>query len=230
MVVKAEEKMVVKAEETKEVEAEEKMVVKAEETKEVKAEEKMVVKAEEAKIKAAILLRMQRSSADKTAAAKEPLDKLKLLANNGDPVALNRLADKFFYGEGLKTNKKMAALLYKKAAQEGNIDAQYAAAIMYYNGDGVNRNFSEATRLFGLDDSRKYDIHRIFAEVNNEWDEEADVSEKSPPKEKKTKQNLEAAGNTYKNKKHSTRKNCRYDKKMRSQGLPLRTPERTQYR
>ncbi len=53
----------------------------------------------------------------------------------GDEVAINGLADLYFYGEGVAENEEKAVELYQKAAAMGNANAQWSLGrYYYYNG------------------------------------------------------------------------------------------------
>jgi uncharacterized protein len=74
---------------------------------------------------------------------------LKKAAERGDPDG------EFEYGRSLSTgacgfrvNKSEAALWYRRAAEQGEVEAQRALAEMYFSGDGVPRDYVEAKRWF----------------------------------------------------------------------------------
>ena len=51
-------------------------------------------------------------------------------------------------GQGVPQDYQEAARWYRKAAEQGNANAQYNLGIMYYNGRGVPEDDSEAVRWF----------------------------------------------------------------------------------
>jgi TPR repeat protein len=53
-----------------------------------------------------------------------------------------------FSGIGTKVDKQKAVELYQKAANLGNNAAQYNLALMYENGEGVDKEFNKAFELF----------------------------------------------------------------------------------
>lgn len=54
----------------------------------------------------------------------------------------------YFFGLGVPQDYGEAVRWYRKAAEQGNGDAQYNLAIMYKYGHGVNKDLSEARRWF----------------------------------------------------------------------------------
>lgn len=67
-------------------------------------------------------------------------DELRELAGGGDAEAQFKLGNQYFYGEGRLRNYTIAALWYRKAAQQGNAGAQFNLGICYDNGMGVPRS------------------------------------------------------------------------------------------
>jgi TPR repeat protein len=47
-------------------------------------------------------------------------------------------------GQGVAQDYSQAADWYRKAADQGDADAQYNLGLMYYNGNGVPQNYSQA--------------------------------------------------------------------------------------
>jgi hypothetical protein len=47
-------------------------------------------------------------------------------------------------GEGVEVDKKKAVEWYTKAAEQGNINAQYNLGLMYRDGEGVEQNLDKA--------------------------------------------------------------------------------------
>ena len=56
-------------------------------------------------------------------------------------------ADNLFYGVGMKTNKKLAAMMYEHLASNGNMKATKKLALCYLEGDGVKKNIDYAYQL-----------------------------------------------------------------------------------
>ena len=61
---------------------------------------------------------------------------------------LNRLGNKYLYGSGVVRDYRKSADCFRKAAELGNIYAQYNLALAYYNGKGVEQNHSMAAVFF----------------------------------------------------------------------------------
>jgi hypothetical protein len=77
-----------------------------------------------------------------------PIDELKLLANQGDIDAQNKLGAAFFNGKGVEKNIAEAQRWFRQSAEKGYAKAQYNLGIMYYVGQGVPQNNAEALNWF----------------------------------------------------------------------------------
>lgn len=64
----------------------------------------------------------------------------------GDPVAQDRIGAFYDYGF-LEQNYSLAALWYRRAARQGNADAEYNLALLYLNGSGVTEDDHEGLSL-----------------------------------------------------------------------------------
>ena len=53
------------------------------------------------------------------------------------PKELNDLGVKYSYGEGVSEDKKEAVKCYRKAAEQGLVEAQFNIGLMYHKGEGV---------------------------------------------------------------------------------------------
>jgi hypothetical protein len=51
-------------------------------------------------------------------------------------------------GEGVEKDMNQAVELFKKAAEQGHVDAQNNLGAMYFTGEGVNRDEKEAIKWF----------------------------------------------------------------------------------
>lgn len=71
-------------------------------------------------------------------------DRLEKLAETGDVSAQYRLAEQYIHGK----NFTKAAYWYEKAATQGHIAAQVKLACLYYDGSGINQNYTKALELF----------------------------------------------------------------------------------
>ena len=58
------------------------------------------------------------------------------------------LAYKYYLGEGVVADHSRAAMLFRKAADNGSSDAQFALGCMFQNGQGVTQNYMEAAKWY----------------------------------------------------------------------------------
>lgn len=84
------------------------------------------------------------ASAQSTRLGAEDIVKLRAQAQAGIPLAQLKLARAYGAGNGVPENKKIAAEWYKKAAAEGNSDAQNELGVIYLTGDGLKEDKHEA--------------------------------------------------------------------------------------
>jgi len=68
------------------------------------------------------------------------IDEVIIMANEGDANAINELAYRYFYGEGIEEDKKKAYELYVDASNKGSIKAKFNVAMCYCTGDGIEKN------------------------------------------------------------------------------------------
>ena len=54
------------------------------------------------------------------------------------------MADNYYYNSAVKKHYKKAADWYLAAAEKGNVYAQYSIGYMYANGEGVEKDNSQA--------------------------------------------------------------------------------------
>lgn len=102
-----------------------------------------------ASVNAAISLCVSSGGIEKMGGAQEAA--LRIDATNGDPAAQHLLASKYLLGVDREIDPALAAVWFKKAAQQGNADAQYALGVLYLNGGrGVPKNLSAARGWFVL--------------------------------------------------------------------------------
>jgi uncharacterized protein len=76
------------------------------------------------------------------------IDELKMLANQGDMDAQNKLGAAYFNGKGVEKNITEAQRWFTVSAQKGYAKAQHNLGIMYYTGQGMPQNPSEALNWF----------------------------------------------------------------------------------
>lgn len=76
-----------------------------------------------------------------------------ILANDGkieSQLFVARAYQKDCYGKDAKSRKKASVHWYKRAADAGNIDAQYELGVLYYKGKcGITRNLKKAIEWLG---------------------------------------------------------------------------------
>ena len=58
------------------------------------------------------------------------------------------LAYKYYLGETVKEDYSRAAMLFRKAAENGSSEAQFAMGCMYQNGKGVTQNYLDAAKWY----------------------------------------------------------------------------------
>jgi len=85
------------------------------------------------------------ASAAETEVEKDPL---RLAARNGDAQAQQRLGEQYFYGRNRTRNYTLAALWFRKAAEQKNPVAMFDYAMCLENGLGVDKNPYEAFLLY----------------------------------------------------------------------------------
>ena len=76
------------------------------------------------------------------------IEELRAAAEQGDAVAQNDLATRYFLGEGVPQDHGVALEWFSKAAEQGNAGGQYALGLIYYDGEGVPQDYSEAARWY----------------------------------------------------------------------------------
>jgi TPR repeat protein len=78
-----------------------------------------------------------------------PYKKKLALAKAGDEEAQFAIAEDFANGKGIKVNKAEASKWYGKAADQGNVDAQFKLATLFHEGaPGVKKNPQRAAKLY----------------------------------------------------------------------------------
>jgi len=75
-------------------------------------------------------------------------DRRTAAAEQGDREAQRRLADRYYYGKGLKQDYTQAAKWYTKAAEQGQASAQSELGTFYHNGQGVKQDYTEAAKWY----------------------------------------------------------------------------------
>lgn len=68
------------------------------------------------------------------------VSELRTLAIGNDPEAQYQLALIHDYGPGARTNEVVAALWYRRAAENGHVDAQVQLGLVYQTGEGLARD------------------------------------------------------------------------------------------
>src|ERR1017187_5820150 len=92
-----------------------------------------------------------------TPAATNGITELKAKAEGGDSIAQYTLAGKYIFGDGVVRDEVEAFKWYRKAADQGNAQAQYTLGCCYINGQlfpftppmkGVTKDEAEAVKWF----------------------------------------------------------------------------------
>lgn len=79
---------------------------------------------------------------------KKSFSYFQLSAKYKNPLAYIRMADYYRDGTGVKKDLKVALVNYELAAQAGNQNGLYNAAVFYFNGWGTNKNYEKAAKYF----------------------------------------------------------------------------------
>lgn len=69
------------------------------------------------------------------------------LTETEDPCVLFKIGNMYHYGQGTEVNFQQAILYYKMAIERKDLNARCHLALMYYKGEGVERNPLIAKRL-----------------------------------------------------------------------------------
>lgn len=72
------------------------------------------------------------------------------LASDGNPSALNLLGMMYELGQGVSMDTGKSVVLYRQAADKGDLYAQYNLAVSYDAGNGLPQNFREAVKWYRL--------------------------------------------------------------------------------
>lgn len=86
------------------------------------------------------------------------------------------------YDKGYYTE---ASEFYKKAAEQGNAEAQNRLGLMYHNGEGVQQDYAEAEKWFRKsanqgNEEAKLNLHYSYNKENDGRSTVADVQQKVP--------------------------------------------------
>ena len=80
-----------------------------------------------------------------------------------DPVAINHLGDKYFYGKlGLQKDMRKAVELWTEAAELGSIDTLFNLGFAYYYGRGVGQNLAKGVEFYKKAAMRGCAVSRFF--------------------------------------------------------------------
>jgi hypothetical protein len=108
----------------------------------------------------------ERTNAKGTNAQPNSFEKDTQMAESEDPAAQVRLAIRYEQGQGVSQNCFEALSLYRKAAEQGYLQAQYHLGRMYYNGDCMGRNLGEAAKWMQMAAERGFpDAQRVFGRM-----------------------------------------------------------------
>ena len=72
------------------------------------------------------------------------------LAETGDPQAKIEVAEAYFYGRGVGTNRDVAVKWYRSAATDGEADAQASLGYCLFHGHGCEKDAAEAVKWWAL--------------------------------------------------------------------------------
>jgi len=78
---------------------------------------------------------------------KETIERLRFWIARGKAWSMNMLGDRYRTGIGVPHDDKQAVELYTMAADQDYVSAMYNLGIMYYNGDGTDRNVIKGKEL-----------------------------------------------------------------------------------
>ena len=70
------------------------------------------------------------------------------LAADGDSSALNLLGMMYELGKGVSQNAEKSVALYRQAADEGNLYAQFNRGVSYDTGNGTPQNYRQAVKWY----------------------------------------------------------------------------------
>jgi len=78
----------------------------------------------------------------------EAFSKYESAAASGNAAAQYKLAEMYYEGQGVESNKTEAVNWYKKSAELGYIEAEFQMAYLYENGLTVEKDSAEAARWY----------------------------------------------------------------------------------
>lgn len=90
------------------------------------------------------------------------LKKINEMVDAGDAEAINELAYRYFYGEGIEKNQEKAFELWANASLMGNIKATYNVALCFLNGEGTYKDEKQAFNILNRLANEKGHIKSIF--------------------------------------------------------------------
>lgn len=88
-------------------------------------------------------------------------NELMAFAERGDIHAQVKVGWMYYYGEGVRQDKAMALVWYRKAAEQGDLTSMFNLAYEYEHGDEVNRNLNESRRWYGKAAEQKNTLERL---------------------------------------------------------------------
>ena len=93
------------------------------------------------------------------------------LAEHGNPAALNLLGMMYELGKGVPQDPSRSVVYYRKAAEMGDVYAQFNLAVSYDTGFGVPMNFHEAVKWYRRAaeqgaDFAQYNLATMYEEGN----------------------------------------------------------------
>lgn len=79
------------------------------------------------------------------------------LAPEEDMYVLNFIGSAYFWGDGVKTDRKKAFEYYLISAKKGNPETQYKIGNCYETGQGTEKNMEEAMQWYRLSADQGYE-------------------------------------------------------------------------
>tara|TARA_B100000686_G_C16779232_1_gene970661 strand:+ start:2253 stop:2657 length:405 start_codon:yes stop_codon:yes gene_type:complete len=91
------------------------------------------------------------------------LEKIKLLAEKGDPESQNKVGWMYDQGIGFREDAKEAFKWYLKSANQGFYQAKINLGVMYELGRGVPQNFNQAEKWYSSEAQNETDLLSLAA-------------------------------------------------------------------
>ena len=137
----------------------------------------LLIAAENGDMKAQTLY-IQQNTQPKTQTSKPIVDLAKTWARAGNISLMVWLGDNFYTGNQLPQELQNAGYWYSKATENGDINARYNLAYMYFHGQGIKKNPNYAQELLTVSANKNHalsidllkKVNVIIAELKEEWE------------------------------------------------------------